>query len=205
MVIGCVVTRGETGLVVPLTAKMSRRAAAEGLPLVVQTNVAPVTGLVVNVLIYFLVGLALISQVRLELLAVRWQAQGVRTPANLTQRWVRYTLTFVVLAGLLAFVLPTGYTLGTLGVLGGILFYVLGFLWLVVFLLVNLMLLPISWLGSLLRGNAVPPTLPAQPPPPPPPDLTSLAHHPLPPWVDTLRDIFVILVIILILYLLHRI
>jgi hypothetical protein len=95
-----------------------------------------------------------------------------------------------------AFVLPTGYTLGTLGVLGGLLSYVFGVLWIAVFLLISLMLLPLSWLASLLRGNAVPPTLPAQPPPPPPPNITTLAQHPLPPWVDTVRDIFVILVII---------
>jgi hypothetical protein len=163
---------------------------------ILQTDRPPATGLVVNVLIYFLVGLALISQVRLELLAVRWQAQGVRTPANLTRRWVRYTLTFVGLAALLAFVLPTGYTLGTLGVLGGLLAYVFGIFWIVAFLLISLMLLPLNLLASLLRGNAVPPTLPAQPPPPPPPNITDLAQHPLPPWVNTVRDIFVILVII---------
>jgi Domain of unknown function (DUF4129) len=170
---------------------------------ILNTERPPVTGLLANVLIYFLVGLLLISQVRLELLAVRWQAQGVRTPLNLTQRWVRYTLTFVGLSTLVAFVLPTGYTLGTLGVLGGILSYVFGVLWIAVFLLISLMLLPLTWLASLLRGNAVPPTLPAQPPPPPPPNITTLAQHPLPPWLDTARDIFVILVIIaLVAYLL---
>jgi len=180
------------GVVLMIFAGLARVSLIE----ILNTERPPVTGLVGEVLVYFLVGLLLISQVRLELLAVRWQAQGVRTPPNLTPRWVRYTVAFIGLAGLVAFVLPTGYTLGTLGVLGGILSYALGVLWIIVFLLISLMLLPINWLASLIRGSAVPPTLPAQPPPPPPPNINNLAQHPLPPWLDTARDIFVILVII---------
>jgi len=155
----------------------------------------PVAGFVGNVLIYFLVGLVLISQVRLELLAVRWQAQGVRTPAGLTQRWVRYTTAFVGLAVLVAFVLPTGYTLGTLGVLGGILSYAFGLLWIVSFAIISVLLLPLYWLFSLFHTQP-PATTGAATPPPPPPDISSLANKPLPPWVDTVRDIFVIAVIL---------
>jgi hypothetical protein len=162
---------------------------------ILRTDRPPVTGLVGNVLIYFLIGLLLISQVRLELLAIRWQAQGVRTPPDLTQRWVRYSLAFVGVAALVAFALPTGYTLGALGLLGNILIGLFGIIWITTFALVSLILLPLSWLFSLLRGKNTPAPGPV-PPPPPPPDITSLVHHPLPPWVDTLRTIFVILVVL---------
>ena len=160
-----------------------------------RTDRPPVGGLVLNVLIYFLVGLVLLSQVRLELLAIRWQAQGVRTPPDFTQRWVRYTTAFVGMAVLVAFVLPTGYTLGTLGLLGGILTYVFGLLWVVAFALISLLLLPLAWLYSLLHTNA-PITPSGAAPPPPPPNLASLANQPWPPWVDTVRDIFVIVIIL---------
>lgn len=161
---------------------------------ILRTDRPPVTGLVGNVLLYFLLGLMLLSQVRLELLAIRWQAQGVRTPPDLTQRWVRYTLAFVGLAALLAFALPTGYTLGALGLLGDILTVVFGVLWFTTFVLVSLLLLPLRWLMSLFGSPATTPP-PAQPPPPPP-DINSLFHHPLPPWVDTLRTIFIILAVV---------
>ena len=152
----------------------------------------PVTGLVGNVLLYFLLGLLLLSQVRLELLAVRWQAQAVRMPPDLTRRWVRYTLAFVGLAALVAFALPTGYTLGALGLLGEVLTFILFILWTIVFLIVSLLLLPIGWLMSLFRSGPIT----ARPlPPPPPPDLPKLTSQPLPPWADTARTIFVILVV----------
>jgi hypothetical protein len=161
---------------------------------ILRTDRPPVTGLVGNVLLYFLLGLLLMSQVRLELLTIRWQAQGVRTPPDLTQRWVRYTLAFVGFAALLAFVLPTGYTLGALGLLGGVLFFLFAILWIITFTLVSLILLPVSWLLSLFSGRTPPLSLPAQPPSPPP-DINKLFNHPLPPWVDTLRTIFVIVVV----------
>ena len=162
---------------------------------ILSTDRPPVTGLVGNVLVYFLVGLLLISQVRLELLAIRWQAQGVRTPPDLTQRWVRYTLAFVGLAALLAFALPTGYTLGALGLLGNILTVAFGIIWIITFALVTVLLLPLRWLFSLLAGAGAPAPAPVAPPPPPP-DIASLVNHPLPPWVDTVRTIFVILVVL---------
>jgi hypothetical protein len=169
--------------------------ARVNLTQILRTDRPPVTGLVGNVLLYFLLGLMLISQVRLELLAIRWQAQGVRTPPDLTRRWVRYTLAFVGLAALLAFVLPTGYTLGALGLLGDLLSVLFFILWIIVFALVNLLLLPIRWLLSLISGRTPPLSLPAGPPPPPPPDINSIINHPMPPWVDALRTIFVIVVV----------
>lgn len=157
----------------------------------------PVPGLVGNVLLYFLLGLLLISQVRLELLAVRWQAQGVRTPPDLVQRWVRYTLVFVGLAALGAFALPTGYTLGALGLLGDVLTGLLLIVWSIVFLIVSLLALPLRWLSGLVGGNPVTAS-PATPvPPPPPPNVSSLLTQHMPPWFDTARTIFVIVIVLL--------
>src|SRR6185369_10880959 len=86
-----------------------------GLTEVFNLHRAPITGLVGNVLLYFVLGLVLLSQVHYERLAARWEAQGVRIPSELAGRWLRYTVTLVAVAGLLAFALPTGYTAGVLG------------------------------------------------------------------------------------------
>ena len=50
---------------------------------------APVAGLVLNVLVYFVLGLVLLGRVRLAQLAARWHMLGVRTPPELPGRWVR--------------------------------------------------------------------------------------------------------------------
>ena len=153
-----------------------------------------ITGLVGNVLLYFLLGLLLLSQVRLELLWGRWQAQGVRTPADLASRWVRYTLIFVGAAALLAFALPTGFTAGALGWLGDGVLVVALIVWSVLAFLVTLVLLPFGVLMALLAGKSqiVPPPVP---PPPPPPNVQTLLNQPLPPWAETVRTLVVVALI----------
>ena len=160
---------------------------------VFRTDRPPVTGLVGNVLIYFLIGLLLISQVRLELLQVQWQAQSVRTPPDLTARWVRYTLILVGLAALVAFALPTGYTLGSLGILSQVLSFIVGIFLAIAFAVIALFLLPFSWLASLL--HLAPSTPGAVATPQPPPTLPSLPQQPLPAWLDTARTVLVILLV----------
>jgi hypothetical protein len=114
----------------------------------------PVAGLVLNVLIYFVLGLVLLGRVRLAELSARWQAQGVRTPPELTGRWVRYSLAFVALAGLLAFMLPTGYTSGALGAVGEIILVILTAIWVVFASILALLFLPLAWIASLLFGSS---------------------------------------------------
>jgi len=159
----------------------------------------PVTGLVANVLVYFLLGFLLLGQVRLQLLTARWDEQGVRVPAELPSRWVRYSLTFVGLAALLAFALPTGYTAGALGFIGNALILVIAIMWTLVSILASLCLLPLGLLISLLTGGN-PPDSPVPIIPPPPP-TESLLPQALPPWAEVARTVVVwVLVVAMVLY-----
>jgi hypothetical protein len=148
----------------------------------------PVTGLVVNVLVYFLLGFLLLGQVRLMLLTERWKAQGTRVPPELAGRWVWYSLAFLGLTALLAFALPTGYTTGVLTWLGYALSVVVGVLWLVLAVLYSICLLPVGWLMSLLLGRAPVDRAPLLEQPPP---LFRGEAQPLPAWMDTLRTVVV--------------
>jgi hypothetical protein len=73
-----------------------------------------VPGLVLNVLVYFLLGLVMLGQVQFTRLRTQWQAQRIKITDELASRWVRYSLALIGLAALVAFVLPTGYTVGLL-------------------------------------------------------------------------------------------
>ena len=114
---------------------------------------APVAGLVLNVLVYFVLGLVLLGRVRLAQLSARWQLQGVRTPPELPGRWVRYSLAFIGLAGLVAFLLPTGYTSGALGVIGNIVLVIFTAIWVLLASLFGLLMLPLAWVMSRLFGT----------------------------------------------------
>ena len=148
----------------------------------------PVTGLVITVLVYFGVGFLLLGQVRLALLATQWQVQGARVPPELGGRWVRYSVAFLALAALIAFALPTGYTAGALGWLGGLITVVLSVLWTLVAILAGICLLPLSYIMSLLNSGRTPQTQtqPFQFTPPVVPN-----DQPMPPWLEVVRTILV--------------
>jgi hypothetical protein len=127
----------------------------------------PVPGLVLNVLIYFLLGLVMLGQVQLATLHKQWQARSAKIDSGLDSRWLRYGLVFIGLAALVAFLLPTGYTMGLLGAVGNVLDLVVGVLWFVVkalIFIVALLLWLLLYLLSLLTGRT-PPTRPSLSPP----------------------------------------
>ena len=169
--------------------------ARVGIAAVLNLSRPSAPGLVLNVLVYFMLGLAMLGQVHFAALNLRWQAQGIRVGDELAGRWVRYTLVFLGLAALLAFSLPTGYTLGFPGRLVEILCAVVTFFWLVLYVLI----LPLLWLFSLLLGRARP-----LPPVNPPPLLPSPQHvTPGPPWWEFIRSLlFWAIVLGMILYVL---
>jgi len=120
----------------------------------------PVPGLVLNVLVYFLLGLVMLGQVQFTRLRKQWEAQRIKIADELAARWARYSLAFIGLAALLAFLLPTGYTVGLLDVVGNVLELISAILLFIVrllFFLVFLITFPMAWLLSMLFGDQVPP------------------------------------------------
>jgi len=116
----------------------------------------PVPGLVLNVLVYFLLGLVMMGQTQFTTLRTHWQAQKIKVANELAGRWVRYSLIFIGLAALVAFLLPTGYTVGLLDVARGALDLIIWILWFVTGLFTFLISLPIwlfLYLLSLFTGE----------------------------------------------------
>lgn len=156
-------------------------------------------GIVLNVLVYFTLGLVLLSQARLTTLLVRWHVQKITVSPGLVKQWAKYGLTFLGVVMAVVFLLPTGYTMGFLTSAGIVIAYVLGVLIFLIRLLIFLIQLPLFLLLSLLGGTppeAVPP--PSLPPPDmsPPPAAESL----LPPWVQAVQSLVFWLVAIAILW-----
>ena len=153
----------------------------------------PVPGLVLNVLVYFLLGLVMLGQVQFTWLRKQWQAQRIKIADELAGRWVRYSLLFIGLAALVAFLLPTGYTMGLLDVVGGALDLVGRILWFIVSLLFFLILL-LAWLLlyllSLLTGRPPPPLQRGLPPFQPPQQTLSDPGGAGPSWFEVLRSFF---------------
>jgi hypothetical protein len=137
---------------------------------------------VLNVVAYFVLALALLSQTQLIALRTSWRIQKIELNVNLTSRWVIFSVLFLIGLAILAIFLPTGYSLGFLAMLGTILsifIFAITFIWQVILFLFFALL---SVFGITRESMNF------QPPAPPPP----LASDPstgfeMPPWLEVLR------------------
>jgi len=147
----------------------------------------PVKGSMLHVLVYFLLGLALLSLAQLSVRRAAWAWQHLPVSEGMARRWVLYSLLFLGIILFLAFILPTHYTIGLLPILS----YVFSVVFLAVYTVIMLILLPVfylfSWIMSLLGGSAVTT-----------PDITAVQQFMPPtvpttaspaPWVEVLRSI----------------
>jgi len=145
-------------------------------------------GIILNVLVYFTLGLVLLSQARLTTLLVRWEIQKITVSRGLIKQWAKYSFIFLGLVSLLIFFLPTSYTMGFLTSAGIVIGFLLGLIVFLVQLLLFLIHLPLIWLLSLF-GRA--PAEQAAPPLPPPPAVPTNppaggGGH---PWLEALQSL----------------
>jgi len=82
---------------------------------------ASVSGVVLNVLVYFVLGVIMLGQIRYSTLRSRWTANGMRIAEGLSRRWLRYSVTFLCVVALAVILLPTSYTVSLLDLLQSIL------------------------------------------------------------------------------------
>ncbi len=170
--------------------------AASGLARIGFTNLLnfnrpPETGLELNVLAYFVLGLLLLAHTRYIALAQGWQARGIKVAEELSARWMRYALAFVGLTALFAFALPTNYTSGALGWVNAALNFLVWLLWVLLVVLMSLFAVPLSWLMTWLAQRF--PTAPSVLQPPPLFQMPTLEATPaqLPGGYDTARSLLV--------------
>ena len=152
-----------------------------------------VSGLVVNALVYFVLGLAMMGQAYLTRLKQIWETRRISVQRRLPSRWVRYTLVLLGLASVVAFLLPTGYTVGLLDagyavvrLLGNIVFS-LGIGVAFIFALVHWLFVS---LWGLLFGDGRSAAREVERPPTMFPRPTARGPGaPIPNWLDVLRSL----------------
>ncbi len=157
----------------------------------IRVNIAGLEGVasiqepVISVMVYFFLALVLFSQTQYALLRGSWFWHHTPINSFLARSWVRYSLIFFALLAVVAFILPTGYSMGLLETLNYLLTMAIN----LAIVLFQLLLLPILWLLSLAGCSRQPqqentPTPAPQPPiiqPPSPPTVL--------PWLELLKSI----------------
>ena len=107
------------------------------------------SGLALNTLIYFVGGLFVFAQLRLARLSRIWEIQKTHIAPALKMRWIQYSLILLGIVLVIAFLLPTGYTISfmqLITLIGNIISQIIS-------LLFFLIVFPIVYLLSLIRGT----------------------------------------------------
>jgi hypothetical protein len=131
-----------------------------GLAVLFDLDRASVPGILISVLVYFLLGLVLMGQVRYLSLDKQWHSRQIRVSSKLSKNWARYSLGFLVLVAVIAFLLPTSYTLGLLDVAARVLAALSYVARLAAELMLFLVMFPIWLILSLFSPGQVPPARP---------------------------------------------
>jgi hypothetical protein len=168
---------------VPSERRLATRFFAGGVVLFIMSGLTQVriadaiklptpnaSGPVGNVLVYFVLGMLFLGQAHYASLRGRWQRGDIAIAGGFGGRWVRYSLIFVGLVLVIAFLLPTSHTLGLLDV-GRAIWNPISTVLIQIILTVRG---PFTWLLHLFGGKApvvrprvLPPHLPPHLPIPP--------------------------------------
>jgi hypothetical protein len=149
---------------------------------------------VLTTLLYFVLGVALLSQARFSVTRAGWQKQGIPVQGSISRRWLLWATIFLVGVALVAMLLPTQYTMGPFLAL----LYFLGFVAQVVMAIITLVPYLLGLLLSLLFPGIEPPARPAGPQELMPP-AEPVAASASPPWLEVLVSAFFWIVILTIL------
>ncbi len=167
------------GVILVLLAAGSRYDLPEsGFLGAIRQNIDPVV--VGSIIVYFLLGLVLISQGQLALLRARWTLQKTPSAPNILRNWPLYALALLLVVGIVAALLPLGGTFYLAQILTIVISTFVNTIFETFRFFVTLLMLLMAWLG----GEA-----PPEAPPPTPEPLTELLPEvppeggfELPPW-----------------------
>jgi hypothetical protein len=159
-----------------------------------------------NVLLFFVLGLILLSQSQLARLNALWSIRKVPFDSNLVGRWVGSSMVFIAILALIASLLPTNYSLGILTILA----YIIQVIYFVIFFIFSGIYAGIIYLVSLLLslfGRQQPENAPPLAPtmaPPPPPEVTMATGETL-PWLELVKSlIFWVVFLVIVAFSLYQ-
>lgn len=153
--------------------------------------VASAKVLAVPILIYFVLGIALLSQARFSVTHAGWRAQNIDVQPGIARRWLVWAVLFLLGVALVALMLPTYYSMGPLKALLAFLGMVYAALSFIVTLILFLLTLPLALLFPRVE-TPTPPQL--QPSPFGAPEAGGGSASP--PWLEVLASIVFWLVVL---------
>lgn len=154
-----------------------------------------------DLLVYFVLGLALIGLSQLTVLRAGWLYEHTAISGNLVKRWTVLMLAFIGGLAVCTLIVPIGLAAGALPTVAQLLEWLVRALQVVgswALALLSVLLYPFAWLLSQLQPQN---PLPAMPPavPPPAPVTPEEAPVPPPPWVELAQSLIFWAIILIVI------
>jgi hypothetical protein len=130
---------------------------------VIHQFVFSVQTLVLPILLYFALGVALLSQGHFSVLHAGWAMERVPIQRGIARRWLLWGLVFLVGVASIALLLPTSYAAGPIRALLSFFGFIVGFLFQFLFFVFSLIIYLIALLLSSIFPSMRKPTQPATP------------------------------------------
>ncbi len=103
-----------------------------------------------NVLLYFLLGLSLMSLSQFARMNARWSFQKIKVTTRLASRWAGYSFGFILIVAILTSLLPTTYSSGLLSSITQVFTVIFGFVIYIVSILFSVLIFLIGLLAKFL-------------------------------------------------------
>ena len=163
--------------------------------------VSSIRALAVPTLLYFALGIALLSQARFGVNYAGWQVQGITVQPGITRRWLLWAAVFLVGVALVALLLPTYYTMGPLNALLALISMLYAAFSFFIGLIVFLFTLPLLLLNPNMERPEPPQMGPLAFPTP-----ETAASAGSPPWLEILASVvFWVVLLAIIIYAVRRV
>jgi hypothetical protein len=143
------------------------------------------SNVILNVLIYFVLGLVLLGQARYTALSADWKMREIKVSGDIENRWLRYSLILVFIAGAAVIFLPTRYALSLLDLINTVIAVMFGIVFIFSQIIAVLIAIPLTLLIMFM------PKLPPLPfaLPLPPVRLPTPPATPSSDWTEFLRSL----------------
>jgi len=147
-------------------------------------------GVILNVLVYFMLGFLIFSEAHYTMMRANWDIQGIPVASELAKRWMVLVIGFLLVLGIVSAVLPVSYSVGILQTLSTVIQWIIYAVVKVVFGILFGISLVFGLLMSLFNRPAPAAATPAARPAPQPLIPSQIAGDPNPWWLVLRSVIF---------------
>lgn len=150
---------------------------------------SPTTGVILNIMLYYLIGLLLLSQARYTTLKANWEVDGISVGQALGRRWLLFLVLFLLLVGIISAILPVNYSVGVVAVISTIVRWIAYAVLQLIYIIIVAVTYLLTFIGSLFSGKPIAAAVVPTPIPTPAPPPTVAPGLPPATWWEVARSL----------------